>query len=241
LRAGDLAMAAGGGGPPGGGGGLGDLAGQLPPQLQGQAGGLDALGGLGGGGPTTPSSVAQGAPIGANSAVVTVTDVSELTVRADVDETDVLRVRPGVTAEVELDAVEGATYPAAVTSVGVTPGEAATGGGVTYRVTLRLRRGTDTDGAPAPWPKPGMSAVVNLRIREVRNVLSIPSSAVLTSGRDSAVWVVSAGRARRRVIRVGAQGDATVQVLSGLRAGERIVVRGAGSVEDGQELPDSRA
>ncbi|WP_170177697.1 efflux RND transporter periplasmic adaptor subunit [Thermomonospora umbrina] len=219
----------------GGGGGLGDLADQLPPQLQGQAGALGALGG--GGGPTDPASVAQGAPIGSGGAVVTVTDVSELTVAADVDETDILKVRPGVKAEVELDAVEGATYPAVVTAVGVSPKE-STGGGVTYRVTLRLERGAGTDGSEAPWPKPGMSAVADLRVREVSDTVSIPSSAVLTSGRDSTVWVFSAGRARRRVIRVGAQSDALVQVASGLRVGERIVVRGAGSVKDGQELPE---
>ncbi|MBA9001455.1 efflux RND transporter periplasmic adaptor subunit [Thermomonospora cellulosilytica] len=213
--------------------GAGDLADRLPQQLQGQAG----LGGFGGGGPTDAASVAVGAPIGADAAVVTVTDVSRLTLTAEVDETDILQIRPGVTAEAELDALPGATYPAEVTGVGVTPRESASGG-VTYKVTLRLDRGADTAGRPAPWPKPGMSAVIDLRIREVADAVAVPSSAVLTSGRDSTVWVVTGGRAQRRVVRLGAQGDAVVEVTSGLRVGERIVVRGAGSVRQGQEIPD---
>jgi multidrug efflux pump subunit AcrA (membrane-fusion protein) len=152
-----------------------------------------------------------------------------------VDETDVLQVAKGVEAEVEFDAVEGGTYEAEVTGVGVTPKE-SNGGGVTYKVTLSLGRGTLAGGGTAPRPKPGMSAVVNLKVRDVQNVLSVPSSAIVTSGRESVVWAVSDGRAQRRVVGLGAEGDATVQVTRGLREGESIVVRGADSVEQGQEL-----
>jgi multidrug efflux pump subunit AcrA (membrane-fusion protein) len=228
------------GGPAGGGGDLSGLLGRLPPQVQSQAsaagGAAPSLGGAGGGGARDAASVAEGAPIASGDAVVTVTDVSRLSLSADVDETDVLQVRRGVEASAEFDAVQGATYQAKVTGVGVTPKESS-GGGVTYKVTLSLRRGTTADGAAAPWPKPGMSAVVNLRVREVTGAVSVPSSAIVTSGRDSTVWVVSAGRAQRRVVRLGAQGDATVQVTSGLTEGERVVVRGVDSIKQGQKLP----
>lgn len=224
------------GGPADGAGGLGDLAGQLPEQLQSQAGAAGALGSLPGGGASRDAaSIAEGAPVSGGDAVVTVTDVSELSLSADVDETDVLQVKPGIEADVELDAVQGATYKAEVTGVGVTPKEAA-GGGVAYKVTLTLERGTTADGTAAPRPKPGMSAVLNLRVREVRDTLAVPSSAVVTSGRDTTVWVVSGGRAQRRVIKLGAQGDAVVEVTYGLREGEQIVIGGAGSVRQGQEI-----
>jgi HlyD family secretion protein len=221
------------GGPSGGPGGLGDLAAQLPQQLQGQPGALPEL--PTGGGSREAASVAEGAPVSGGDAIVTVTDVSELMLRADVDETDILQVKRGVAADVELDAVQGARYTAEVTGVGVTPKE-STGGGVTYQVTLALRRGTTSDGAEAPWPKPGMSAVLSLRVREVRATLAVPSSAVVTSGRDTTVWVVAGGRAQRRVVRLGAQGDTVVEVTSGLREGEQIVVRGAASVRQGQDV-----
>ncbi|MFD0685803.1 efflux RND transporter periplasmic adaptor subunit [Actinomadura fibrosa] len=220
------------GGPAGGTRDLGDLIGGLPGQAGSQ--GTAGLGGLGGAG-TDASSIATGAPVSSGDAVVTVTDVSKLSLVADVDETDVLQVTEGVQAGVEFDAVPGGAYAAEVTGVGATPKEAS-GGGVTYRVTLALGRGTLPGGGTAPRPKPGMSAVVDLRVREVRGVLSVPSAAIVSSGRDSVVWVVSGGRAQRRVVGLGAQGDASVQVTRGLREGERIVVRGADSVEQGQEL-----
>ncbi|MCW2917804.1 MAG: efflux transporter, family, subunit [Actinomycetia bacterium] len=226
------------GGPAGGLTGLSGLAGQLPAQLQGQAA-QAGLGGLptGGGGAKDAASVAEGAPVASGDAVVTVTDVSRLTLSADVDETDVLQVKRGVEAAVEFDAVQGGTYTAQVTGIGVTPKE-SNGGGVTYKVTLSLERGTNADGSRAPWPKPGMSAVAHLRVRDVPAALSVPSSAIVTSGRDSTVWVLAGGKAERRVVRLGAQGDAMVQIVSGLKDGDRVVIRGADGVKQGQELPE---
>ena len=49
------------------------------------------------------------------------TDASPLSLTAQVDETDVLLVNAGVPATAELDAVPGATYAAAVTTVDPTP------------------------------------------------------------------------------------------------------------------------
>lgn len=222
------------------GGGLSGLAGQLPSQLSGPGGAQPSLGadlpGAGGGGARDAASIAEGVPIASGDAVVTVTDVSRLTLSAEVDETDVLQIRRGVPAGVELDAAPGATYQAAVTGVGATPTQSS-GGGVTYKVTLSLRPGTYAGGGRAPWPKPGMSAVIDLRVREARGVLSVPSSAIVTSGQNTTVWAVAAGRAERRVVRLGAQGDTVAQVVSGLGEGERIVVRGADGVRQGQELP----
>jgi multidrug efflux pump subunit AcrA (membrane-fusion protein) len=231
---------AGVGGPAAGTGGIGAVLDRLPGQLGAQAGGggglpIPGAGAGAGGGAKDATSIATGVPVAAGDAIVTVTDVSRLSLAADVDETDVLRIAAGVRADVEFDAVQGGTYTAEVTAIGVTPTESG-GGGVSYKVTLALGEGTLSGGGRAPRPKPGMSAVVNLRVREVRGVLSVPSSAIVSSGRDSIVWAVAGGRAQRRVVGLGAQGDTVVQVVRGLREGEQVVVRGADAVEQGQEF-----
>ncbi|MEU8358534.1 efflux RND transporter periplasmic adaptor subunit [Nonomuraea sp. NPDC048882] len=213
----------------------------------GAAGGVESLlGRLPGGGqqlPSVPSGgsasgapVAIGVPVSPGDSIVTVTDVSRLTLDADVDETDVLLVREGVEAAVELDAVPGATYTAVVTGIGVNPMEGTTGG-VSYPVRLRLGPGAFDDGAKAPAPKPGMSAVTRLTVRESPSAVSVPASAIVSSGRESVVWAVADGVARRRVVKLGAQGDAVVEVLNGVSVGDRVVVKGADSVREGQRLP----
>jgi hypothetical protein len=51
------------------------------------------------------------------------------------------------------------------------------------------------------------------------------------------VWAVRGGRAQRVGVTLGVQGEDTVQVTSGVAAGQRIVVAGADQVTAGQELP----
>jgi multidrug efflux pump subunit AcrA (membrane-fusion protein) len=208
----------------------------LPPELAGAA--EEALGAAGsssagGQGPVTTLTV--GAPVTAGQPVVTVTDVSTLSLAAQVDETDVLLVTSGVPATVELDALPGATYEATVSSVDVAP-TSGTAGGVSYVVRLGLEGGSTDDGDPAPTPLPGMSAVVDLRVREATDVVAVPVSAVIREGERDAVWVVVDDVVRQRFVRLGAQGETTVEVTEGLQVGERVVVEGADRVSDGQSL-----
>lgn len=216
------------------GGSASSLVGQLPESLQSQAGAL--LGGSGSSGSSVTGPVSEGQPVSAGQALATVTDASTLTLTAQVDETDVLLVRPGVAGTAELDAVPDATYDAAVTTIDPVP-TTSTRGGVTYVVHLSLGLGRAADGSTAPTPRPGMSAVARLRVRTARDVVATPAAAVFRDGRRDAVWVVVHGRVHERLVRLGAQGQSRVEVLEGLQPGERIVVRGADRVRDGQQVP----
>jgi RND family efflux transporter MFP subunit len=171
----------------------------------------------------------------AGQPLLTVTDSSTLSLTAEVDETDVLLVRPGVPAWAELDALPDARYAAEVASIDPTP-TTSTRGGVSYVVRLALGRGTAADGSSAPTPRPGMSAVVDLQVRTSRGAVSVPSSAVFRSGNRDAVWIVTNGVARERLVRLGAQGQARVEVLEGVEQGELLVVRGADRVREGQRV-----
>ncbi|MEP6761018.1 MAG: efflux RND transporter periplasmic adaptor subunit [Sporichthyaceae bacterium] len=218
------------GGQPSGSTGSGtSLLDQLPDSLRGQAG--DLLGSSGGAQVT--GSLTEGQPVRSGQLLLRVTDDSTLTLAAQVDETDVLLVKPGVVARAELDAVPNAAYDANVTSIDPTP-STSTRGGVAYTVRLSLGRGTEDDGTTAPEPRPGMSAVVNLKVRTATDAIAVPAAAVFRDGRRDAVWVVRANIARKRLVRLGAQGQDTIQIVEGLKGGERIVVRGADRVRDGQ-------
>lgn len=209
--------------------GLDGLLSQLPPGLaQGALGDSTPA-------PDTSAALAVGVPVTSGSPLLTVTDVSGLGVVAEVDETDVLLVSKGVPAGIELDAVPGATYEGSVTAVDVAPTTSASGG-VTYRVRLSLSRGTNADGDRSPRPRPGMSAVVELRVRSAEGAVSVPSAAVVRDGERDAVFVEAGGAYRRREVQLGAEGEDVVQVVSGLEVGERIVTRDADRLTDGQQV-----
>ena len=163
-------------------------------------------------------------------------DTSALGLLADVDETDVLLVTAGVRAQVELDAAPGATYEAAVGSVDILPTTSARGG-VAYHVRLTLGPGRYSDGRPAPTPRPGMSAVAHLAVREAHDAVTVPAAAVVRADGRDAVWVVRDGKASRVVVTLGVQGPDKVQVVSGVVPGDRVVVKGADRVKPGQTVP----
>lgn len=241
----------GGAGARGGGLSMGDLlaGGALGGAAQGAAGGAAAAGGLAAGGLAAGGSAAGGqqlpgvadvttvgARLTAGSPVLTVVDVSELSLVAEVDETDVLLVSAGVPAAVELDAAPGARYEATVGSVDLLPTSSARGG-VAYRVRLTLGAGRFADGRSAPVPRPGMSAVAHLRVREAMDAVTVPAAAVFTVDGQDSVWVVKDGRAQRVAVTVGVPGQDLVQIVSGVGPGDRVVVGGADQISPGQRLP----
>ena len=232
----DGVVTLGAGGTPGPGGTdeLAGLVGDLPEAVRGQA--EQALGG-GGATSTTTSGLSVGAAVRGGGPLLTVTDLSGLTVTAEVDETDVLLVRTGTTAVVEVDAVPDAGYPATVSAVDLAP-TTSPRGGVTYRVRLALRGGT-VDDAPAPAPRPGMSAVVDLQVRTAKDVVAVPSASVLRDEGRDVVLVVEQGRAVRREVRLAAQGEDLVEVVAGLSPGTPVVVRDADRLRDGQAVRTS--
>ncbi|MET8039829.1 efflux RND transporter periplasmic adaptor subunit [Micromonospora sp. NPDC005215] len=226
------------GGTRAGGGSTGGLAGLLEQTGGAQAAGLDPsalTSGQGGPPAGVDDAVAVGGQVTAGTPVLTVVDTGQLGLLAEVDETDVLLVKAGVTATVEFDAVSGASYDATVRSVDVLPTNSAQGG-VTYRVRLALGAGKMAEDEPAPSPRPGMNAIVRLRVREAADAVTVPASAVFSADGRDAVWVVRDGKAGRAPVTVGVQGSDLVQILNGVQPGDRIVVRGTDQVRDGQEV-----
>ena len=193
-----------------------------------------ASAGSGNGLPGIDSAVPQGAYVAAGTPILTVVDVSRLGLTAEVDETDVLLVKPGVTATVELDAAIGASYPATVRAIDLLPTTSARGG-VSYRVRLDLSAGKDDEGAVAPAPRPGMSAVVRLRVGRAADAVTVPASAIVNADGQDTVWAVRDGRYQRVPVTLGVQGEDVVQVTDGLEAGQRIVVSGTDRVHAGDE------
>jgi HlyD family secretion protein len=225
--------------------GLGSLSQLLSGAASGSGGsagsGAAALGSVAGGGSGPGGSasggsvISAGSPVSSGGALFTITDASSLSVTAQVDETDVLTVKAGVSAHIQLNAVPGADYPGTVTAVDPNS-TTSTQGGVTYTVRISLSAGKLSDGSPAPTPLPGMSAIADLDVLTIQHALSVPSAALVTDGNVTSVWIVDGGVAHKQAVRLGAQGDKTVQILGGLSEGDRIVIAGADKVADGDHV-----
>jgi membrane fusion protein (multidrug efflux system) len=83
---------------------------------------------------------------------------------------------------------------------------------------------------------PGMFVRVDLVKAVYRQALSVPLYAVITQADRSFVYVEENGRARRRDVELGILVGWEVQVASGLKQGERVIVVGHRFLDDDQPL-----
>jgi len=81
---------------------------------------------------------------------------------------------------------------------------------------------------------------VELRIVvwEREDVLEVPTSALFRRGDDWAVFTVEGGQARERVVDVGRRNGLAAEVLSGLEAGEEVIVHPSDAITDGVSVAE---
>jgi hypothetical protein len=81
-----------------------------------------------------------------------------------------------------------------------------------------------------------MSAVAHLAVRSAAGAVVVPAAAVFNADGRDAIWVVRGGKAERVPVTIGVSGADLVQVTNGVGEGERVVIRGADRVKQGQKL-----
>lgn len=147
-------------------------------------------------------------------------DPARARVTATVDERDIPRVRVGQVALLSTDALPGKVIRARVTEI--------TPGGDPGQRAFRVRIGFDgATGLPF-----GLTLEVNIVTREHDGALLVPAGAV-TEGH---VWLVRGGRVERRAVRTGIAGTEKVEIVSGLAAGDRVVVNAPEGLEEGDRV-----
>jgi membrane fusion protein (multidrug efflux system) len=81
--------------------------------------------------------------------------------------------------------------------------------------------------------RPGMFIEARLATATRMNAIVVPEDAVQPLRTANVVWVVDAGKASRRVVQLGARSQGVVEVLSGVKAGELVVVGGLERMAEG--------
>lgn len=160
--------------------------------------------------------MAPGRPLG------TLMDLSELRARVLLDPRRALSIEVGADALVSVFALPEARFSARVIRVeeAVDPR--------TRRLPVELRIED-----PARRLRPGLVARFSVRHGPERRALTVDAEAPFERFDERYVYVVGAEVARRRSVTLGPTWGERVEVLAGLRRGERVVVAGQDRVFDG--------
>ena len=171
--------------------------------------------------------VSAGALVTPGTVITTLDDLSTVFADFPVPETQLAQVAPGQALSGTAAAYAGRRFDGTVATVDarVDP--------TTRAVTVRGRF-ANPDGAL----KPGMLMRVDLA-RAERPALLVPEIAVVQVGTESYVFRVKDGLAERADVGLGARVGGKVEVVSGLAAGDRIVVDGTGKLRPGAKVADA--
>ena len=158
-------------------------------------------------------NVLSGQKIMAGDALYKVADLSIVWVEGEVFERDFSTVHVGQTVQAEFQALPGVTHSGRITYIYPTFNPDTR----TARVRVQMANG---DLAL----KPGMYATIRIEGASSARVLNVPRSAVLSTGKRDLVFVqTDAGLLEPREVVVGVTNDTRVQILQGIRAGEKVV------------------
>ena len=165
----------------------------------------------------------------AEDVILVLGSLTEVDIRLEVGEHDVVYIKPGQAATVELDAFPGQQLQGTVIDCG--------------RDAIVRNQGTENEVTTFPvWVSlsvppvrvlSGMSAQVTISTETHNNVVAVPIQAVTVRASeqgsdakkklDKVVFVITDGTVHKRVVEVGLSSDTHVEVLKGLQPGEVVV------------------
>ncbi|KUG24767.1 putative co/zn/cd efflux system membrane fusion protein [hydrocarbon metagenome] len=164
--------------------------------------------------------VNEGDGVDSKIPLFTIAKLNKMKARIWTSEDEIRQIKNGMTAEVNYN---GKVYEGRVThkSMAMDPMKRAFYAEVEF-------------DNPNNQLKPGLTLEVAVKIYENKNALIVPRHLINNSSDEKSVYVVVNGKAEERKIKTGFESGISVEILEGLKPGDKIIVKGANMVSNGQ-------
>jgi multidrug efflux pump subunit AcrA (membrane-fusion protein) len=163
-----------------------------------------------------------GADIQLNTPIALIVNMDEVRVRVSVVEKHLPKVRINQEAHIYVDAYPDKTFTGKVTKRSPV-------------VDLKTRTAPIEITVPNSNQEllPGMFAKVEIIINRFEDAIIVPEESIVTTVGKTLVYTVSEGKASLKDVQLGIREKGRVQVLSGLKGNETVVIGGHQKVRDG--------
>jgi multidrug efflux pump subunit AcrA (membrane-fusion protein) len=175
-----------------------------------------------GGASSSASTGSSGSSGSSSTAFAVLSDLSSMHLVVALSESEIGNVKVGQIATVTVEALSGRKLAAHVSEVANL--STSSSGVVSYDVTFQLDQMTD-------GLKPGMSATAEVVVKQAEGV-NVPTSAISAGS----VTVVRGGKNVRQPVVTGLAGNTSTIILSGIKAGETVVLPAAVSTSSATSL-----
>jgi HlyD family secretion protein len=184
---------------------------------------------------STTSNISEGAIVRQRQELINLPDLSLMQVKTSVHETVQDQITPGMDVTVKVEAAGNKTFRGTVKSVGVLPER-----GNYFNSDIKVYTTIVTIDEEVDLLKPGMTAVADIHVDLLKDVLTVPVQAIVQIGDESWCYVSAGSNVERRPVEVGQSNDKFVEIKSGLTAGEQIVLN-TGAIMDESSDSASKA
>ncbi|MCC6297672.1 MAG: efflux RND transporter periplasmic adaptor subunit [Anaerolineales bacterium] len=154
----------------------------------------------------TESIPLPGDQVSAGASAFRLDDLSSLLVDVEVSEVDINSIAVGQSATLSFDAILERKYHGEVVQVAQAGTEA--GGVVNFKVTVEL---TDAD----QLVKPGMTAAVNITVKDLADVVLVPNRAVRLIDGQRVIYLLVNGQPVKTEVSLGASSDTMSEITGG--------------------------
>lgn len=168
--------------------------------------------------------VDAGETIGTSNVLLNIVALNSVYFEAQVPELSIGQVRPGMRVRVTVDSLPGKIFSGVVREV--IP--------VTVADSKNFRVRIAVSGA-GPLPV-GAFARGEIEVGRTKGAVLVPKECLMSLVGESYVFIVTNGTVRRQTVRPGPSDATHVVILSGVKPGDRVVSRGAVSLNDGDRV-----
>ncbi len=160
-------------------------------------------------------------------ALVKLVNAGMLEVSFNVPERYIGQLRGGLPVEVQTESFPGTTFAGQITFV--SPVVSTENRSVNVKATINNSGGQ---------LQPGQLADIRLILGSRQNALMVPEESVIPQGEKYYVYTVQEGKAAFRPVEVGERTPGWVEIVSGIKETDRVLIGGIQKVRDGQEVND---
>jgi membrane fusion protein, multidrug efflux system len=161
----------------------------------------------------------------ANTPLLQVVDIGTVRLVANLVEKGFRKVTPGVEAKVQVDTFAGEDFTGRVSRVAPVFDPATR----TAQMEIEIPN-------PGFRLKPGMYARVRLTVERRPDALTVPSNAVVDSDGRRGVFTIKDQTAKFVETKIGLSDGQRIEIIDGLREGDRVITTGALALRDGDRI-----
>jgi hypothetical protein len=163
--------------------------------------------------------IREGATVRERQSIITIPDMTKMSVRVRVHESYIKKVKKGQKAKITVDAYPDKILDGEVSSVGVLPDSQ----NMWMNPDMKVYLTTVTLSGTNEWLKPGMSAKVEIMVSRLENVVYAPMQAI-SAYQGKQVCYLQGGNGERHLVEVGEFNDEFIEIKSGLKEGDRVLL-----------------